>query len=84
MSLGMNLIVAIGFYMDYKRSHPIIVRKPVYKNRDLPTCVYRTPNGRYKSKIKHKGKAQHLGVFDTPKEASDAYQQALKKVNRII
>ena len=48
--------------------------------RDLPTGVYKYPWG-YVAFISGKNiKHCNLGTFDTPGEASDAYQQALRKV----
>lgn len=46
----------------------------------LPVGVCRF-RGRYMASIKVNGKAKTLGVFDTPEQASDAYQEMLRKIN---
>ena len=47
-------------------------------DRNLPTGVYyRKDRKKYQSKIYIKGKTKYLGSFNTPEEASEAYQKAL-------
>lgn len=38
--------------------------------------VFPTDNGRFRSLITIDGKTRYLGTFDTPKQASDAYNEA--------
>ena len=44
--------------------------------------VSMTHNGKYKSSICHQGKSYYLGVFDTPKEAHDAYCKKGKELHK--
>ena len=44
------------------------------------TGVSKLKSGRYRANIKFKCKQYHLGVFDTPEEASAAYKAAKKKL----
>lgn len=46
----------------------------------LPVGVCRH-RGRHMASIKMNGKAKTLGVFDTPEQASNAYQEMLRKIN---
>jgi len=46
----------------------------------LPTGVYITPNKRFRSRIMIDKKQISLGVFDTPEEASAAYQTVVDKI----
>lgn len=41
--------------------------------------VRKTPNGRWKARIKMNGKTVHLGVFDRQEDASDCYAKAAEK-----
>lgn len=50
------------------------------QKRDLPTGVYRTPNGRFRTQIRVNGKSTHLGTHNTIEEASNAYQLKLKEL----
>ena len=56
-------------------------RLNVSKNivRDLPTGVYQKPSGRYSAKISFGYESYYLGTFDTIEEASNAYQEVIKK-----
>ena len=47
--------------------------------RDLPTGVSFYKNGKFRALIGIEGKQIHLGYFKDPLEASEKYQQALKK-----
>lgn len=40
----------------------------------LPRGVRKSPNGRYYAQVMNDGVRVHLGMFNTPEEASDAYQ----------
>lgn len=44
------------------------------------TGVSQLKSGRYRANIKFKCKQYHLGVYDTPEDASKAYQEAKKKL----
>lgn len=41
--------------------------------------VYAAKSGRFDARIGFRGKVYHIGVFDTPAEASAAYQKARRK-----
>lgn len=43
--------------------------------------VGKTRNGRFTAQIKFRGRAYHLGTFDTPQEAHNAYAEASKKLH---
>ena len=43
--------------------------------------VYRSLNGRYRARIKTNGKTTHLGYFDTPEEAHEAYKEAAQELH---
>ena len=49
------------------------------KKRKLPLGVQNNGN-MFQSKIYFNGKNIHLGLFDTPQEASECYQNALKSI----
>ena len=49
-------------------------------NKNLPTGV-RNYNAKFTSTISYNGKNKHLGNYDTPEQASDVYQRALKLIN---
>lgn len=49
-------------------------------NKDLPTGVTSYKN-RYRARIKIEGKSIHLGYFNDPCEASNAYINKLKELN---
>ena len=56
------------------------------KKSGLPVGVQRSKSGnRYQAKIRVNGVYEHLGMFDNPEDASDAYQSKLKSLheNRI-
>lgn len=57
-----------------------------YKKRgrikDLPTGV-KAQNGRFAARIVVDGRQRHLGVFDTPEEASSRYELALGDIENI-
>ena len=53
--------------------------RKVQTNNRLGLKGVRERNGRYLASISIKGKARHLGCFDTPQEASDAYAAAARK-----
>jgi hypothetical protein len=53
-----------------------------FRNRELPTGVFQVSPGRYIAHIRHDSKSYHLGTFDTPDEASSAYQSKLKEFGR--
>ena len=49
--------------------------------RDLPTgACYNRSLSKYQSQITVNGKSKYLGHFNTPKEASQVYQKALKEL----
>ena len=43
------------------------------KKKDFPKGVYKTLSGKFQSRIKWGGKGRHIGMFDTPEQASAAY-----------
>lgn len=47
-----------------------------YPNRDMPTGVH-ARRGKYRARIRVRGKETHLGDFSTKEEASDAYKKAM-------
>ena len=49
------------------------------KKRNLPTGVYILRN-KFRAQIHINGKNKHIGCFSTPEEASEAYQNQLKKL----
>ena len=57
-----------------------LLRKPMKRIYDLPRGVYASGNNRYKANIKIDGKEKHLGVFDTPEEASVVYETKRKQI----
>lgn len=49
----------------------------------LPVGVHwHAATGRYRAQIRWQGRSQYLGSYDTPQEASEAYQRALERVNQ--
>ena len=50
------------------------------RNRDLPTGVYRRPNGKFRVTTSINGKYKSLGTFSTVEEASNAYQEFIKLI----
>lgn len=50
------------------------------KNNDLPKGVYRRQDGKFFSTIRYQGKQVGLGSFDTPEQASEAYQAAQVRI----
>ena len=51
-----------------------------HSHRNLPKGVY-AYKGRYKAVIKSNGATMHIGVYDTPDEASNAYMQEAKAIH---
>jgi hypothetical protein len=50
--------------------------------KDLPIGVYFSkPSKKYMARITMNGKQVYLGLFQTPEEASQAYQNKLKEIN---
>jgi len=45
---------------------------------DLPTGVYKTSSGKFRSEISWRGKMRYIGMFDTAEQASAAYLYARK------
>ena len=45
-------------------------------DRPYPMGIYKKPSGRWQAGIRHRGKAHHLGTFDTIEEAIAARDQA--------
>ena len=56
------------------------ISKDRVRKDDLPTGVYISPSKRFRSKITIDRKQISLGTFDTPEEASEAYQTAVDKI----
>ena len=58
--------------------------RPVYMKNSNNTSGYtgvsQLKSGRYRANIKFKCKQYHLGVYDTPEDASKAYQEAKQKL----
>lgn len=54
-------------------------RKPCRKKSSLPMGVH-SEYGKYGASIQHLGKAIRLGTFDSPDEASRAYQEMAAKL----
>ncbi len=52
----------------------------IQKNRNYPVGVYRVGD-RYRAGVTVSRKFRNLGTFDTPKEASDAYQRAVGEID---
>jgi hypothetical protein len=49
----------------------------------LPVGVdYKKDSNKFRSLIQISGKRKHLGLFNTPEEASEAYQKELNKVKQ--
>jgi hypothetical protein len=42
--------------------------------------AFHKPNGRWRAAIRHNGKNHHLGVYDTPEEASAAYAKGAERL----
>ena len=53
--------------------------KDKVRKYDLPTGVYTSNNKKFRSSIHINNSKLYLGTFDTPEEASEAYQSALDK-----
>lgn len=52
-------------------------------DKGLPIGVTKNTNGKkFSSKIRHKGKSLHLGSFNTPEEAHEAYLNKLKELEQ--
>jgi hypothetical protein len=43
--------------------------------------TFHKQRGRWRAQIKHKGKVKHLGLFDTPQEAHQAYCKAATEID---
>ena len=57
------------------------ISKSCAKNRALPTGVnYDKARNKYRARIKIGDKQKFLGRFDTPEEASEVYQKALREI----
>jgi hypothetical protein len=50
-------------------------------SRSLPIGVYKTPSGKFESRIHYNKKNYYLGTYRTPKLASEAYEEALAKID---
>jgi len=61
-------------------SHRDNLSKDKKRKYDLPRGVLKTKFNTYQATIKINSKAVHLGNFNTPEEASQAYQQKLKEI----
>lgn len=63
-------------------SHRINISKEKSIKSGLPVGVsYRKSSKKYRSQIRINGKQIYLGSFDTPEEASNAYQNKLNQIN---
>lgn len=52
---------------------------------EFPVGVtYHSPNGKYRAKCRHNGKTQHLGLYNTVKEAAEAYKKFKYSVIREV
>jgi hypothetical protein len=59
---------------DYLSNNNRNTRSPHKKKTDLPQGVLRNPNGkRFIARARKGGKSYHMGTYDTPKEAHQAY-----------
>ena len=58
-----------------------ITRSALNKNSTSGyTGVSQLKSGKYRAYVNFQRKQFHLGIFDTPQAASDAYQEAKKKI----
>ena len=58
-------------------------RRKVFKNKKVRfKGVYlKSTTGRYGASIRHNGKLHHLGYFDLPEQAAEAYRKAYKAIH---
>jgi hypothetical protein len=50
------------------------------RNNGLPKGVYRTKSGKFTARVGVRNSRPHLGMFDTPEEARQVYQNRMKEL----